>query len=300
MPPLHLVVTWDSGISFIKDRSGRITNFVGVAEDITDRIEKEVHRHQLEKVQALGRLASGIAHEFNNMLMPVLGMTGEVMNTLPAASSERGMLELAMRGAEKARDLVQRILILTNDGLDRWQTFDVSDLVNECLAVAFVGLPQDMDVQTSIPPRVGWVHVDFAQIEAAMTNLVSNAVHAMKTGKGTLGVSLARIEVGEPNVKLPPGLHLVPHAVIKVSDTGDGIAQELVEQIFDPFFTTKEVGQGTGLGLSIVHGVVTAHGGAIMVDSTAGAGTTFSIFLPLLDSGSEPTPKDRPKSGQRH
>jgi signal transduction histidine kinase len=110
----------------------------------------------------------------------------------------------------------------------------------------------------------------------------------MKTRKGTLGVTLVRAEPGEPNARLPASLRLVPHAVIQVSDTGDGIAPEIIGQIFDPFFSTREVGQGAGLGLAIVHGVVTAHGGALTVDSTVGAGTTFSIFLPLMDPASEP------------
>ncbi|MDX9860442.1 MAG: PAS domain S-box protein [Rhodospirillales bacterium] len=270
-------------ISPIKDRRGRITNFVGVAEDITDRIEKEMHRRQLEKAQALGCLAGGVAHEFNNMLMPILGMTGEVMHTLPAASSERGMLELAMQGAEKARDLIQRILVFTDDDPDRWCAHDVSDLVNGCLAMSSVAIPQNITLETSIPPDIGWVYANIVQIEAAMINLVSNAVHAMKTRKGTLGVTLVRADPNEPDWKFPADLRLVPHAVIQVSDTGNGIAPEIIGQIFDPFFTTREVGQGAGLGLAIVHGVVTAHGGALTVDSTVDAGTTFSIFLPLID-----------------
>lgn len=286
---------WASlSISPIRDAKGRIANYVAVAEDVTDRVEGERQRRQVEKAEALGGLAGGVAHELNNLLTPILGMTGELIRQVPEGSPSWRMLDIALQAAKRARDLVKRILVFSGNSPDRRRIHDVSKLLADCLAAAASVIPADIEVKASIPDGIGRVRADAGQIEAAIANLVANAVQAMEDG-GTgrlLRVTLERVEAGNRAAGVPPGLRLGPHAVIRVIDAGCGIAPDIRTRIFDPFFTTREVGEGVGLGLAIVHGVATGHGGTVTVDSAVGAGTTVSLFLPLAAAAETPDSRD--------
>lgn len=272
-------------VSPIVDARGRIANFAAVGRDITERVENERYRRRTEKAQALRTLVDGIAHEFNNLLTPVLTMTNLAMESLPAEARERSMLDIASHAAKRARDLVRRMRIFTHDDPAGWQVLDAAALVREAAAAAGP-LPDGIQLVLDIEEGVGRIKADTTQIETAMANLISNASDAIGPKAGTVTVRLALAETGaDGGPRPPPDLAPGPHAVVSVTDTGEGIPPEVMERIFDPFFSTREVGRGTGLGLSIVQGVATTHGGALQVESHPGAGSTFSLFLPLLEAG---------------
>jgi PAS domain S-box-containing protein len=276
-------------VSPIADAHGRVTNFVAVGSDVTERIENERYRRRTEKAQALRTLVDGIAHEFNNLLTPMLTMTRLAMEGLPAGSRERQMLEVASRAAQRASDLVRRVRIFARDDPEKWQVHDAAGLVKDAVAAAGATLPAGVTLKTGIEDGIGRMRADSPQIETAMMNLIANAIDAIGPVPGTVTVRLSRAEPDDGGARPPPDLAPGPYAVLSVSDTGQGIAPEVAERMFDPFFSTREVGQGTGLGLSIVQGVVTTHGGAVTVDSQPGAGTTFHLFLPLLDASADET-----------
>ncbi len=291
-------------VSPILDARGRVANFAAVGRDITERVENERYRRQSEKARALGTLVDGIAHEFNNMLTPVLTMTSLVMETMAPDSRERQMLEVSARSARRAHDLVRRLRIFARGDPGRWQVHDAADLVRDAATAATAKVPAEIEIRTEIEDGIGRVKADSAQIEAAVANLVANAVDAIGPKAGTVTVSLRRARAEGAGRRPPPGLAPGPHAVIAVTDSGEGMDAEVIERIFDPFFSTRDVGQGTGLGLSIVQGVVATHGGTIQVDSQPGAGTTFLIFLPLLEAAqegaeSETTTPDWPQRARR-
>lgn len=269
-------------VSPIADASGQISRFVGLAEDVTERLENESYRRRVDKAEALGTLVAGIAHEFNNRLTPVLTMTGMAMQAVPPESEARKMLMVALRSAEKARDLVRRFRIFGHDDPGLWHVHDVSTLVRRCVQSAAAIVGEGVVLESDIPDGVGWVRADDAQIEAAVDNLVTNAWQAIVPRRGTIRVTLRRSEAGDGGARRPPWLRHGPHAVIAVTDDGVGMTPDVLERVFDPFFTTREVGQGPGLGLAIVQGVLTTHGGAMSVESQPGVGSTFSLFLPLF------------------
>lgn len=296
-------------VSPIADARGQITNFAAVGRDISERVENERHRRRTEKAQALRTLVDGIAHEFNNLLTPVLTMTNLAMEGLPEQARERQMLDIASRAAKRARDLVRRVRVFTHDDPAGWQVHDAATLVRDAVAAATAKLPEGIELSLDIAEGLGRLKADTIQIEAAMANLIANAIVAMdgvggKGGTVTVGLALAGAGPHEGR-RPPPGLAAGPHAVISVTDTGEGMPPEVMERIFDPFFSTREVGRGTGLGLSIVQGVATTHGGALSVQSQPGAGSTFSLFLPLMEAAgngaaeNEDTTPDWPQRARR-
>ncbi len=271
-------------VSPIVDARGRVTNFAALGRDISERLENERHRRRADKARALRTLVDGIAHEFNNLLTPVLTMTNLAMESLPEGARQRQMLEIASMAAKRARDLVRRMRIFTHDDPAAWQELDAAALIRDAVAAAGP-LPEGVTLALDLDTAAGRIRADIPQIEAAMTNLIANAIDAIGPREGTVTVGLRRLEaLAEATPRPPPGLAAGPHAVISVADTGEGIPPEVMERIFDPFFSTREVGQGAGLGLSIVQGVAATHGGGLTVESHPGAGSTFFLYLPLLEA----------------
>ncbi len=270
-------------ISPITDDAGKVLSFIGVSEDITERIEMEKHQRQTQKLEALGSLAGGIAHDFNNMLLPIVGLTSLTLKSLPEGSSERKCLEKVVQAAERARELIRRILAFSREEEPEKTAIDVNELLEECLTLIRPAIPSTIRIDTEFELAIGHVLVDIAQFHTILMNLASNAAHAIGSKPGILGISLRRADAGNSEYRLPRNLEGGAFAVIAVSDTGDGMEEKILGRIFDPFFTTKPVGEGTGLGLSVVHGIIAAHKGAITAQSVVGEGSTFTIYLPIRE-----------------
>ncbi len=291
----------------VRDANGRPTRMAGSMEDIEDRKSAEADRERLEaqlrqaqKLEAMGTLAGGIAHDFNNILAAILGYGELAQKDAAENSALRRHIDAAISAGMRAKSLVERILAFSRSGMGERIAIHAQSVVAEALDGVAASLPRGIRLERRLDAGDAAVLGDPTQVHQVVMNLCANAIQAMQSS-GTLTVSLERIEQDAPmcaTCRLPGGRYLR----LAVRDTGAGIAAPILERIFDPFFTTKEVGVGTGLGLSIVHGIVTDLGGGIEVDSRTGAGSTFTIYLPLHHGNALPaapgTPPEAVADGQ--
>jgi signal transduction histidine kinase len=253
------------------------------AEEEGRALEAQLHHSQ--RLEALGTLAGGIAHDLNTALVPVLALAKLTMRRLPENGREHANLVTILQAAERARDLVHQILAFSRKDAPKRETVDLAALLRACLKMLIASLPATIRIAEAIddvPPMSG----DPGQLHQIVINLVVNAAQAIGDGMGTIAVTLTSAGVGrrQDNAAMSPLIRL------SVSDTGCGMDEATTQRIFEPFFTTKSVGEGTGLGLAVVHGIVVGHGGRIDVSSTPGAGTQFDIVLPALDPSTEASP----------
>ena len=229
------------------------------------RRELEMAVNHAGRIDALGRLAGGIAHDLNNALVPVLAMTKLALARMKKESREYANLELALMGAQRAKDLVQQILSFSRKQEIEQREFDLVPIVADGIKMLRASFPPSIKLETEIN-TVPRVYGDPGQLNQVLVNLVTNGAHAIGDKPGTVTISL--------DADADAYIHLA------VTDTGCGMDEETRARMFEPFFTTKEVGKGTGLGLSVVHGIVTAHGGKISVESARGKGTRMEVVLP--------------------
>ena len=259
-------------------------------EEIAEREAAEAGQRALEsrlrhaqRLESLGTLAGGVAHEFNNVLQPLLLYTDLAIEDTPEDSPARRNLERVVTLAYDAKGLSQQILTFGRvDSETELRIIDLGPMVEEALAMVTALLPATADIRGSVetvPP----VKCDPRQILQLIVNLCSNAFQSLLGGSGHIGIRYYVREVTAEFAAIHTKLKDGAHAVIEVSDTGRGMNDATLRRIFEPFFTMQEVGEGTGLGLSVVHGIVTRHGGEITVDSELGKGTVFRVYLPVAD-----------------
>ena len=237
---------------------------------------------QVQKMEAVGRLAGGVAHDFNNILAAMIGYTELATHNIPASSPAWYQLEEVLRAGQRAKALIQQILTFSRRTDQAHTPVQLPRLVEEALALLRASLPSTVEIRQHINLEVGTVLADSTQLHQVVLNLCANAEYAMRQTGGVLDVCLEAVEVDTLLAAQHPTLHLGPHVRLTVRDTGQGMPPDVVERIYDPFFTTKAVGEGTGIGLSVVHGIVLNHGGTITVESQVGQGTAFMIYLPCI------------------
>ena len=254
---------------------------IGIGTDLTDRKRMESQLRQAQKMEALGTLAGGISHDFNNILSAIVGYTNLAKLEFKGEGKLGKYLDTIEEASERAKTLVQQILAFSRKTEGVKEPVKVADIVLEALSLLRSSLPSTIQIKQSIESDQFAV-VDSTEIHQVMMNLCTNAYHAMQEDGGILSVSLSdRVIKGEdclPGAEVTDGSYLV----LEVSDTGCGMDEETRTKMFEPYFTTKETGAGTGLGLSVVHGVVTSYNGYIHVYSVPGKGTVFSVFLPAI------------------
>jgi PAS domain S-box-containing protein len=278
----------------LRDSAGRPLRFVGSAMDVTAQKLGQIEKEQLEaqlrqsqKMEAIGTLAGGIAHDFNNILGAILGYGELALQESAEQSALRRYLDNVMHATERAKMLVERILGFSRSGLGDRELVNVQGVVLETLELLEASLPAGIRLERSIDAGNAAVMGDTTYLHQVVMNLCTNAIHAMEHG-GTLGVRLERAQLSRNRTLARGTLTAGPYVRLSVSDTGAGIAPEVLERMFDPFFTTKEIGEGTGLGLSVVHGIVADLGGVIEVQTTAGKGSSFDIWLPIAGEMAPP------------
>lgn len=254
-------------------------------DDISDRVMMEESLTQAQKMESLGTLAGGIAHDFNNILSAIYGYAELVQRKLEPGTSSYEMQSQLLKAADRARGLVEQILLFSRQTEHRKQLVEPHLIFKEALKLLRSSIPKTIEIQHNISKSCGSILADPTQIHQIIMNLCTNSYHAMRHEGGTLSVTLSEVGLSEGEItsrtlEIEPGNYLK----LVVSDTGHGMEQETLAKVFDPFFTTKATGEGTGLGLSVVHGIVTSSKGHITVNSEVGSGTTVEILLPLADS----------------
>jgi PAS domain S-box-containing protein len=259
---------------------------IGFMHDVTERRqgEEELRRmerqlRQAQRLEAMGTLAGGIAHDFNNILGAILGYGEMALRDAPKGSRLRRDLDSIIVAGERGRALVDRVLAFSRSAVGERVAVHVEKVVREALDLISAKLPPNVTLHAKLHAGRAAMLGDATQVHQVLMNLATNAIQAMPSG-GTLRVSLNTAHIDATRAPTIGTLAAVDYLVLKVADTGGGIAPEIIDRIFDPFFTTKEVGTGTGLGLSLVHGIVADLGGAIDVASKIGAGSSFTVYFP--------------------
>jgi len=238
---------------------------------------------QVQKMEAIGRLAGGVAHDFNNLLTVILGRAELTRAQLRPEDPLHRNVDLIHRTAGRAAELTRQLLAFSRKQVLEPVVLDLSAVTMDMRDMLRRMIGEDITLVTTLDPGLGCVQADRGQIEQVILNLVVNARDAMPHG-GRLTLETRNVLLGAPEARRLPGIRPGPAVILAVSDTGVGIPREILDRAFEPFFTTKEPGKGTGLGLAMVYGIVKQSGGDIEVESTPGAGTTFRVYLPLVDA----------------
>ena len=252
------------------------------ARDVTERKSLERQLLQAQKMEAVGRLAGGVAHDFNNVLTAILGYTGLLLDGLPTLSPLRPDLEEIRRAAERGAGLTHQLLAFSRKQVLETRVLDLNELVADMDRLLQRLLGEDIAVVTNLDRALGAVRADPAQLEQVVVNLAVNARDAMPHG-GRLMIETRNAELDDSYTREHAPVQPGRYVMLALSDTGTGMTPETMSHVFEPFFTTKEAGKGTGLGLSTVYGIVKQSGGYVWCYSEPGHGTTFKVYLPRVD-----------------
>lgn len=255
-----------------------------LVQDITVRKRLESQLQQVQRMEAIGSLAGGIAHDFNNILSPIIGLADLLLDDLPRGSAEHDNVREILNAGIRGRELVKQILTFSRQSEHEMAPVRIQQVLREVLKLGRATIPADIEIVQEIENDCGLVMADATQLHQVAMNLVTNAFHAVEATHGRIAVYLKQIEFG---IDAPVGTLLAPgrYALLTVADTGCGMDAGVMSKIFTPYFTTKE--KGTGLGLAIVYGIVKNHGGDIKVYSEPGKGSTFNVYLPLMEKDAE-------------
>ena len=268
----------------MQDGSGQVSGICVIARDITDKLKMEAQLAQAQKMEAIGTIAGGIAHDFNNILGAIVGYTELAQLDLAEGSSARTNLDAMLLAANRATDLVKQILAFSRQGGQKAKPICLVPIVKACLELMRASLPSTIQIQQKIASDAGVVNANPTQIQQVLMNLITNAAHSMAEKGGNLFVNLENINLDSEMPTACGHLKSGSYVLLSVIDTGHGMDEPTEKRIFDPYFTTKDKGVGTGLGLAVVQGIVTRAGGSVAVESKAGKGTTFRVYLPRIET----------------
>ena len=278
---------WEHAIiSPIRNEVDEITHYLSIKEDITERRSLEEQLRQSQKMEAIGTLAGGIAHDFNNILTAIIGYSTLLQMEMEMEAKAREYVDNIMALSERAGNLTKGLLAFSRNQVMHPRLVNLNDIVTTITKLTVRLLGESIEIETHLSPAALIIMADCGEIEQILMNLATNARDAMPAGgKLMLSTDIVNLEPGNQLLidSGQPGVF----ALLSVSDTGIGMDEQLVARIFEPFFTTKEPGKGTGLGLSILYGILQQHNGIISVASRPDFGTTFNIYLPLVESGEE-------------
>ena len=265
---------------------------LSTARDVTERKQLELQLRQAQKMEAIGRLAGGVAHDFNNVLTAIFGYVDLLHEELPANSPAHQDLAEVRKASERAAGLTRQLLAFSRQQVLEPVVLALNDLVEDVEKMLHRVIGEDVALRLVLGQDVGNVRADPGQLQQVIMNLVVNARDAMPTG-GSIILETANVDLTEQYAELHQPVIAGPYVMLALSDSGTGMSPEIKARIFEPFFTTKEKGRGTGLGLSTVYGIVKQSGGYIWAYSEVGRGTTFKIYLPRVDAASEPLAKPK-------
>jgi len=249
-----------------------------------ERRKAEIHLRHTDSLQSIGTLAGGVAHEFNNVLLPILFFTDFALEDLPDDSPVRFNLERVMKLANRAKGLTDQILTFGRPSAEAQTDIpDLAPIIDEAMSMVQALIPANIEIELGIRPSAGPIVGNANEIQQLVVNLCSNAYQSLSKSGGRIKISLETCSVSMESSELHPELEEGKYIRLTVADTGVGMDSVILERIFNPFFTTREVGEGTGLGLSVVHGIVVKHEGKIIVSSEVDVGTTVDVYFPLRE-----------------
>jgi len=278
----------------LKDASGAVTGTVCCMRDISERKRLEAELSQTRKLEAVGQLAGGIAHDFNNLLTVVNGCAELLLGCESLDARQRALVQDIAEAGRRGSLLTRQLLTFARRHVREPQLLAVNEQIERFSVLLRRLIGEDITVTLDLDPQAGTVEADPREIDQIVLNLAVNARDAMPGG-GQLTIQTGQAVFGASEALPHPHARPGAYAVIRVIDTGTGIAPEIRERIFEPFFTTKPEGQGTGLGLATVYGIVQQSGGFITVESELGRGATFLVFLPQVQTPA-PTAADQPSA----
>ncbi|MCC7181181.1 MAG: PAS domain S-box protein [Acidobacteria bacterium] len=274
-------VTVSLSLSPVRGREGEIVALAGIAHDVTETRRLESHLRQSAKMEAVGRLAGGVAHDFNNMLTVIDGYSELALLKLPGDSPVRSLVEEIHKAGERAAELTRQLMAFSRKSMAEPQVLDLSEVVEATVTTLTRIIGEDVRIETRLAPDLRNVMADRSQLDQVLFNLIINARDAMPLG-GTITIETANVEFdsahGVGPREVPPGQYVL----LAVTDTGVGMDAATRARIFEPFFTTKGSGRGTGLGLAMVQNFVVQSGGHLAVYSEPGHGSAFKLYLPTV------------------
>jgi nitrogen-specific signal transduction histidine kinase/CheY-like chemotaxis protein len=269
-------------ITPVRDQRGEITHFIAIKAEVTERKRLEQQLRQAQKMEAVGRLAGGVAHDFNNMLTIISGYSGLLFDYPGMAEPLRGYVDEIRNASGRAAALTRQLLAFSRQQVLAPRVLDLNSVVSSIQKMLKRLIGEDIDLVTALGESLWPIMADPGQLEQVLLNLAVNARDAMpEGGVVTIETSNVRMDAASAQAHFPlkPG----PYVLLTFSDTGIGMDADTQARIFEPFFTTKEIGKGTGLGLAMVYGIVKQSGGYIWVSSDVGKGATFKIYLPRTE-----------------
>ncbi|MDB6172174.1 MAG: domain S-box protein [Chthoniobacteraceae bacterium] len=279
---------WNAlSISPVHDANGKLVRFIGVQTDVTAVKLLQEQYQQSQKMEAFGQLAGGVAHDFNNLLTVILGYSNMLLTTLSSESRIFRAIEQIENAGQRAAGLTRQLLAFSRKQTLQPQLLDLDAVVTDVQKMLQRLIGEHIGLQTRSGAGLWTVRADRGQIEQVILNLTVNARDAMPEG-GTISIETDNCTLGADKIDPPPG----DYVVMKLSDTGTGMSDQVKDHLFEPFFTTKEQGKGTGLGLATCYGIIEQSGGHIMVESQLGSGTSFSVYLPRVASTIVPAPQE--------
>jgi nitrogen-specific signal transduction histidine kinase/CheY-like chemotaxis protein len=253
---------------------------MGTVKDITEKKKLESQLLRAQRMESVGTLASGIAHDINNVLTPIMLSQELLQERLTDEESQR-LLNTIEKSTQRGANLMKQVQSFAKGAEGERNVLQIANIVSEIREIAEETFPRSIEIRTDIPKDLWTISGDATQLNQVLMNLCVNARDAMLDG-GILSISAENLLIDEDYARINTEAKIGPYIVITVSDTGTGIPPEVMDRIFEPFFTTKEHGKGTGLGLSIALGIVKSHGGFITIYSEIGKGTAFKVYLPAI------------------
>lgn len=273
-----------ASVAPIFNEHGETTHYVSIQQDMTEHDELEKKFYQAQKMEALGTLVGGLAHDFNNMLSSMLGniyLTRQKMSEMPELANRLKQVE---KTGYDAASMITKMLTFARKGKIEMAPLPLTTFIKESYKLSRISTPENINMALNISAKDLYINADATQLQQVLLNLLTNARHALEDSSSPkINISLEKIENSIDFHHDHPELHEKYYAHLSISDNGHGIPTEIHDHVFEPFFTTKAAGKGTGLGLAMAYGSIQAHGGLIEIDSDSERGCTFHIYLPLIE-----------------